>query len=145
MFTEISEQRFLSLTNEPIQYIGIYKLIWMLDETILDCEGIIVAYADRRVLVTTGAGESDEYYFVYYDVPQGCEDRKILSSFEEPISYVGMIYEDELCGMRFQMGDRPILVTICEQGYLMVGISHWDINNEWLEFDNNQLLNDMLQ
>ena len=44
--------------------------------------------------------------------------------------------------LRFQVGHRPILVIAYENKWLTVGLSHWDINDEWIEYENNNLLND---
>ena len=143
MFTELSEQAFLSISNCPIHYIGIYELDWLLDENQLDCEGIIVAYDNKKILITTKSIGEDDFEFVYYDFPQDYECRKILSSSGEPIVFIRKEEEkDTFRVLRFQIGSRPILATACEDQFLTIGISHWDINDEWLEFDNNNLLND---
>ena len=40
--------------------------------------------------------------------------------------------------MRLHIGERPILLTAYEDG-VMIGISRWGLNDEWLEFENNVL------
>ena len=70
MFTEISEQEFLSLSNNPIQYIGIYELDWLMDENLLDCEGIIIAFENRKILISSKEIGEDDFDFIYYDFPQ---------------------------------------------------------------------------
>ena len=143
MFVEILEQDFLSISNCPIQYIGIYELDWLLDDNQLDCEGIIIAFDDRKIMISTKAIGEDDFEFVYYDFSQEYECRKILSTPSEPIIFIRKEEEEESFRvLRFQIGIRPILATACEDHFITIGISHWDINDEWLEFDNNFLLND---
>ncbi len=143
MLTEISEQDFLSLGNNPINYIGIYELDWLLDDNQLDCEGIIVAFNDRKILITTKELGEDDFDFIYYDFSQNYDCRKIISSTDEPICFIRK-EEEEGCSpeLRFQIGSRPIIAIACEKEFLTIGISHWGIDGEWLEFENNNLLND---
>ena len=70
MFTEISEQEFLSLGNNPIQYVGIYELDWLMDDNLLDCEGIIIAFENRKILISSKEIGKDDFDFIYYDFPQ---------------------------------------------------------------------------
>ena len=143
MFTEISENEFFSIAYAPIQYIGIYELNWLMDDNLLDCEGIIVAFEKAKILISSKKLGEDDFDFVYYEFPQEYECRKILSSFEEPIHFIRKESEENCyrC-LRFQIGNRPILVTAYEDEWIDVGLSHWDINDKWLEFENNHLLND---
>ena len=143
MFTEISEQEFLSLSNNPIQYIGIYELNWLMDDNLLDCEGIIIAFENRKILISSKEIGEDDFDFIYYDFSQEYECRKIISSSEESICFVRK-EEEEVASrtLRFQVGYRPILVMAYENKWLTVGLSHWDINGEWMEYENNNLLND---
>ena len=143
MFTEISEQEFLSLSNNPIQYIGIYELDWLMDDNLLDCEGIIIAFENRKILISSKEIGEDDFDFIYYDFPQKYDCRKILSSPDESICFVRKEKEEEASRtLRFQIGHRPILVIAYENKWLTVGLSHWDINDEWIEYENNNLLND---
>ena len=143
MFTEISENEFFLIAYAPIQYIGIYELNWLMDDNLLDCEGIIVAFEKAKILISSKKLGEDDFDFVYYEFPQEYECRKILSSFEEPIHFIRKESEDNSYRyLRFQIGNRPILVTAYEDKWIDVGLSHWDINDEWLEFENNHLLND---
>ena len=70
MFTEISEQAFLSMASAPIQYIGIYELNWIMDDNLLDCEGIIIAFEDRKILISSKEIGEEDFDFVYYDFLQ---------------------------------------------------------------------------
>ena len=141
MFAEISEQEFLSMASAPIQYIGIYKLNWIIDENLLDCEGTVIAFDDRKILVSSKKTGEDEFDFIYYDFLQEYESRKILSSAEEPICFVRK-EEDSLQILRFQIGVRQILVVANDEKWVDVALSHCDINDEWIDFENDNLLND---
>ena len=143
MFTEISENEFFSIAYDPIQYIGIYELNWLMDDNLLDCNGIIVAFEKAKILMSSKKLGEDDFDFVYYEFPQEYECRKILSSFEEPIRFIRKESEkNRYRRLRFQIGNRPILVTAYEDEWIDVGLSHWNINDGWLEFENNHLLND---
>ncbi len=143
MFKTVSEQEFLSREHTPIQFIGIYELDLFIDDNQLDCEGIIVAFEDKQYLIQSKATGEDDFEFFCYEFAEEYECKKILSSPEESICFIRK-EEEENCfrKLRFQIGARPILVTAIEDGLLTIGISHWDINDDWLEFENNKLLND---
>lgn len=140
MFTEISEQEFLSLGNNPIQYVGIYELDWLMDDNLLDCEGIIVAFEDEKILISSKKTGEDKYDFVYYKFKDEYECKKIQSSPEEPVRFIRK-EDDGFYYLRFHIGDRPILVTAYETEWITVGLSHWDLDGEWIEYENNNLLN----
>ncbi|MBO5355589.1 MAG: hypothetical protein J6B09_05950 [Clostridia bacterium] len=142
MFIEISEQDFLSISKEPIQYIGIYELDWLLDDNLLDCEGMIVAFESKKILITSKEVGDDEFDFIYYDFLQDYDCRKIISSSDEPLSFIRKEVENTSRKLRFQIGDRPIIAIAYEKEFLTVGISHWGLCDEWLEFENDHLLND---
>lgn len=142
MFNAICETKFLLRKNTPIKYIGIYELKCIFDDNELDCEGIIIAFKDKKYLIQSKAIAEDDYEFFYYEITQDYECRKIISSKNEVINFIRKEEEeDSFRVLRFQIGNRPILVT-ADDGLLTVGISHWDINEQWLEFENNNLLND---
>ena len=143
MLNKISEQEFLLRKKEPIEYIGIYELNWLMDNNQLDCEGIIVAFSDKQYLIKSLSIGEDDYEFFYYEFSQAYECKKILSSDKEPICFVRKEEEeDSFRVLRFQIGNRPILATAEADGLLTIGVSHWDVNDEWLDFENNNLLND---
>lgn len=143
MFRELSECVFLSRKNTPIEYIGIYELDWILDDNQLDCEGIIVAFADKQYLIKSAAIGEDDFDFFYYEFCQPYDCRKIISSNDEPIYFIRKEDEEECYRkLRFQIGNRPMIATADDDGLLTIGISHWDTNGEWLDFENNTLLND---
>ena len=143
MFTEISESEFLSISNNPIEYIGIYELNWLMDDNLLDCEGIIVAFEDRKILISSKGISEENFKFVYYDFSQEYECRKILSSEQEPICFVKKLEEGNRHKiLRFQIGVRQIIVVAYDEKWVDVALSHWDINDEWIDFENDNLLND---
>lgn len=143
MFKTVNEQEFLVRTGSAIKYIGIYELDWLLDDNQLDCEGLIVVFEDKQYLIQSKAVGEDKFEFFYYEFNEKYECRKIISSPEEPIYFIRKEEEEESYRvLRFKIGARPILATADDDGLLTIGISHWDINDDWLEFENNNLLND---
>ena len=143
LFKPIFEQEFISREYKPIKYIGIYELDWLLDDNQLDCEGIIVVFEDKQYLIKSKAIGIDNFDFFYYEFNEDYECRKILSSLEEPIYFIRKENEDDSYRtLRFKVGNRPILATAESDNLITIGISHLDVNDEWLEFDNNNLLND---
>lgn len=143
MLNKISEREFLSRTNKPIEYIGIYELDCIIDDNQLDCEGIIIVFADEQYLIQSSSKGEDDFDFLYYRFSQAYDCRKILASKSEPVHFVRKEEEkNSFRILRFQIGNRPILVTAIADGLLTVGISHLDTNDEWLTFENNTLLND---
>ena len=143
MFKPILEQEFLLRKNMPINYIGIYELDWIIDDNQLDSEGIIVAFEDKQYLIQSKAIGEDDFEFFYYEFDEEYECRKILSSPKEPIYFIFKGEEENSYrDLRFQIGERPIVAMAIADGLMTIGISHWDINDEWLEFENNNLLND---
>ena len=143
MLSNILEQEFILRKNEPIEYIGIYELDWLIDDNQLDCEGIIVSFSDKQYLIKSQSIGEDDYEFFYYEFSQAYSCRRILSSNNETICFVRKEEEeDSFRVLRFQIGNRPILATAVADRLLTIGISHWDVNDEWLDFENNNLLND---
>ena len=96
MLNKISEQEFLLRKKEPIEYIGIYELDWLIDDNQLDCEGIIVAFSDKQYLIKSLSIGEDDYEFFYYEFSQAYECRKILSSDKEPIYFVRKEEEEDV-------------------------------------------------
>ena len=142
MFKSVLEEEFLKRKNQPVNYIGIYELDWIIDDNQLECEGIIVSFEDKRYLIKVFEYGKDNFEFAYFEFEKEYMCRKILSSPKEPICFIQKENEeDSFRTLRFQIGTRPILVTACYD-CLTVGISHWDINGNWLEFENSNLLND---
>ena len=63
MFKTVLEQDFLSIIGMPIEYIGIYRLE-IFEDSRLECEGIIVAFKDKRYLIKSLAIEEDDFEFL---------------------------------------------------------------------------------
>ena len=55
MYKRVLEEEFLNRKNQPINYIGIYELDWIIDDNQLDCEGIIVSFEDKQYLIKSFA------------------------------------------------------------------------------------------
>lgn len=142
MFKTVLEEEFWDRKNLLINYIGIYELDWIIDDNQLDCEGIIVSFEDKQYLIKSFARGDNAFDFSYFEFSEDYECRKVLSSQNEPISFIRKENEeDSYPVLRFQIGARPILAT-AEDGFITIGISHWNINDDWLEFENHTLLND---
>ena len=141
MLKEISEREFLSLVGEPILYIGIYELNWIMDDNLLDCEGVIIAFKNRKILISSKTIGEEEFDFIYYDFSQEYESRKIISSPQEPIRFVAKQEKHQRI-LRFQIGIRHIIVVAYYDKWIDVALTHWDINDEFVDFENDNLLND---
>ena len=139
MQKEILEQDFLALANTPISCIGIYELYWLIDDNLLDCQGIVVCFNDRQILIQSKAVGEDNYTFTYSTFSRDFQGRKILSSTAEPIIFIG---KDSPYQLRFQIGGRPLIVTAEYDDIVTVSLSHCGADGAWIAFKNNRLLND---
>ena len=102
-----------------------------MDDNLLDCEGIIIAFEDRKNLISSKEIGEEDFDFVYYDFLQEYECRKILSSTQEPIRFVKKLNEENCSrSIRFQIGVRQIIVVAYDEKWVEVALSHWDINDE---------------
>jgi len=107
------------------------------------CEGIILAFSDRKYLIKPHIRSEDVFDFSYYIFSEEYDCRKILSSDAEPIHFIRLeVSEYNSFDLRFQIGNRPIIVGADDDTFLMVGISRWDANGDLLYFENFNLLND---
>lgn len=142
---EISEIEFLSVKDTVIDEIEIYNLDWILDDNLLDCEGIIIRTKNGTYFIKSQKiGEDDSEFLYYRGFPNDndSDPRKILSGDREKIFFIGKEVEEGASPLlRFKTGDRHILVTADCCG-LTVGLSHWDAEGNWIEYDNTNLLND---
>ena len=141
----VDEEEFLARQNEPIQYIGIYELIWLLDDNLLDSEGIIVAFQDKKYLISSKLisqeNQEEEFSFTYREFTESYEGRSILSSPEEPISFIQK-ESDGYPVLLFRLGKRFVAVTANNDGYIAVGMTHWNENGDWVDYENDIMLND---
>ena len=143
MTEERPECEFLTRKNMHIQHIGIYELDWLVDENQLVCQGILVAFDDRTYLVESRAVGEDQFTFSYHIYSRPYNGRKIVGSADSPLRFVGKEEKEGTYeALRFSIGDRPVLVTADDDGLLTVGIFQWNEEGNWLEFENNVLLND---
>ena len=142
MLKQISETELLERANIPILQIEISDLFWLMDDNLLDCGGVVVSFEDKKILIESREIGDDLFEFVYYEYAPTDKEmlpKKITSTDEEKIVFI-RIEKEGHPALRFQIGNRPI-ITACEDGFLMVGLSHWDVNDKWLEYENNILLN----
>ena len=140
---EIPQSEFLKRANEYVYQIEITDLNWLMDDNLLDCGGIVVSFDDAKILIESRKKSDDEYGFVYYEYSP-CDreilDKKIVSTEDEKITFFGFDDENRKYPvLRFLFGDRRLLITADD--ILMVGLTHWGINGEWIEYENNIMLN----
>ena len=50
MLKSVLEEEFMNRKSQPINYIGIYELDWIIDDNQLDCKGIIVSFENNNLL-----------------------------------------------------------------------------------------------
>ena len=114
-----------------------------MDDNLLDCVGIVVSFEDAKILIESRKKAHNEYEFVYYEYcPCDREilDKKIVSTEDKKITFFG--FDDEnrkFPVLRFFLGDRRLLITA--DMILMVMLTNWNIDGEWIEYENNIMLN----
>lgn len=137
-------ERFAEHIHEPIKYIALDAHSVCYDENQWDCNEIIVAIGNTLFKIEGQRVAEDQYDFKFEELSDYNRKQKpyfILAGEEEPIHFIRTEHEPgHDAVMRFSIGDRPILITAEEDG-VMIGISHWGPDGEWLEFDNNVLVN----
>ena len=141
---DISEERFQRYKDRPIKYIDLSSDAHRYDDNLYECEGITIAIDDTFFGVESQRIGTDQFGFVFQEY-SGCGKEswplRVMPNAGERLSYIRKEEEEEYSHvLRFQMGDRPILIT-ADEDCLMVGLSHWDVNGNWLEYDNNILIN----
>lgn len=140
---EIPQSEFLKRANEYVHQIEIVDLNWLMDDNLLDCVGIVVSFEDAKILIESRKKAHNEYEFVYYEYcPCDREilDKKIVSTEDKKITFFG--FDDEnrkFPVLRFFLGDRRLLITA--DMILMVMLTNWNIGGEWIEYENNIMLN----
>ena len=139
MHREITEEAFMEIVKNPIQYMGIYELDWLLDVNLIDCEGVIIDFHDKRILVSAKEISEEYFDFAYFEVSKDYECRKIFTFQDEQFKYV---MKDKVASntLHFLIGKRPLIVVADYIEQVTVAISHWDSNGEWVDFENNNLL-----
>ena len=145
MLEKISEIEFLKTSNSHIQQIEVSDLLGLIDDNLLECKGIVVSFNDKKILIENKESSKDQYEFIYYKYAPSEREiltQKIVSTDDEKIIFIRIENEEDNSPcLRFQIGNRPILVTATDEQILMVGLSHWDTNDKWLDYENNILLN----
>ncbi len=134
------EEDFFACSKEPVHYLALSKDVFFYDENLYDVCELILAIGDSlfHIRCLPSIPESDEYEFqriLSYNKDQ--YPFEIRSTDREALRFIR--FEKDLSILRFQKGERPLLVTASD-GSLMVGISHWDTEGNWLDFDNDRLL-----
>ena len=140
---EIPQSEFLKRANEYVHQIEIVDLNWLMDDNLLDCVGIVVSFEDAKILIESRKKAHNEYEFVYYEYcPCDREilDKKIVSTEDKKITFFGFNDENrKFPVLRFFLGDRRLLITA--DMILMVMLTNWNIDGEWIEYENNIMLN----
>ena len=140
----ITEEEFLRLMRGSIGMIALDEDGVCLDEELWYCSSIIVS-VDGETHEVTSERTGEEVFDFRYARIEGADGRlwpyRIVSTKDEPISFSGMIREeDEFPAMMYNLGGRPLVITASEE--LDVGISHYDEHGNWLEFAERGLIND---
>ena len=139
-----SAERFAEHVQEPIDYIALDERSVCYDEDQWDCNEVIIAIGDTLFKIKGQRVSEDQHDFKFEELSDYNRKMRpflILASEDEPINFIRIEREPKLDSvMRLSIGNRPILITAEEDG-VMIGISHWGLDGEWLEFDNNILVN----
>ena len=142
---EYPAEAFQKCCFGKIDYIAIAKWYHEYDDNLLDCDTIIIKVNDKLFEIGSCYSGQRNYDFSveeFSDFNTELWPRKIVSTPEEPIRFIRKETEpDSFPVLRFEIGYRPLLVTANETN-LTVGLSHWDAEGNWVEFENNCLLND---
>lgn len=127
-----------------VEYIAIRNFYHEYDDNLLDCESIIVKVNDKLFEIGStysGQGTYDFSFEELSDFNTAGWPRKIASTETEPINFIRKETEpNRFHVLRFEIGSRPLLITAEKDG-LTVGLSHWDNDGKWIEYENNKLPN----
>ncbi|MGN1122317.1 MAG: hypothetical protein ACI4RV_08110 [Eubacteriales bacterium] len=141
---DTAAESFAKHIHEPIKYIALDEHSICYDENLWDCNEVVIAIGDALFGITGQRVAEDQYDFKFgkwSDYNRKMKPYLIVPSDEEPISFVRIEHEPNMNAiMRLSIGDRPILITAENDG-MRIGLSHWGLDDEWLEFDNNVLVN----
>ena len=139
-----AEEFFYEGADKPVDYIAISEPNLIVDEGLLYADSIMVGRADSIYEIRCIRLREDVYDFQYERFGGFNPELwplRIVSTEEEPLRFIGKETQEgdnyHLSMLRFMIGDRPLLITADDD--LSVGISHWDSNGEWMEFENNSL------
>ncbi len=130
----------------PVHYIALSDDSICYDDNLYDCSEILVYAGDTYFIIASqriGYDQNDFLISSFRWVNMELDyHRKIISTEEEPLVFIRR--EDDIETypvLRFHLGERPVLVT-ADDGTIMIGLSHWDVDGNWMEYENNTLLND---
>ncbi len=135
---------FFNHAEDPVHYIVLDENPWFSNTNLCDSDYVFVCIGDEIFKIGSQFEHEGEEVFTYERVTNltASNHRKIISTESEPLRFIRFEQEPECSPvLRFQIGERPLLIT-ADGNDLMVGLSHWDINEDWIEYENNQLLND---
>lgn len=131
-----------------IEYIAIRARYQLFDDNTLECESVIAKIDGKLFKIGScyvGQGNYDFSFEKLSNYNPEMWPRKIVSSKTNPIRFIRKETElNQFPVLRFAIGERPLLITADNIG-LTVGLSHWDCDGNWLEYENNRLLNDDLE
>lgn len=130
--------------NQPVRYIILDENPWFWNTHVCDSDYVYIAIGDDVFKIVSRYVEEDNSDFICEKISNGPDisNRRIISTDEEPLLFIRREQEHGCFPvLRFQLGKRPILIT-ADGNELTVGLSRWDMNGKWLEYENSQLLND---
>ena len=135
---------FMKYANEPVHYIMLDERPWFWNTNVCDCDYVFVAIGDEVFKIESQyiGVEEEDFRYEHISGLTSKSYRKIISTEEEPLRFIRREQKPECSPvLRFQLGERPLLITAMDTE-VGVGLSHWDINGKWIEYEDNQLLND---
>lgn len=144
---DLNEEPFVDyILKYPIHYMALSDNRMCYDDNLYDCSEILIYVGDIYFLVASQRVDYDknDFYISRFNWVNTELDfnRKIISTKEEPIIFVRKETDNApFPVLRFQMGERPVLLT-ADDGCVTIGLSHLDVDDNWIEYDNNVLLND---
>ena len=132
----------------PVHFIALCYDAVCYDTDLYDCVDLLVSIGEEYYRISTKQIGEDDADFVFhlcngYDPDEF--PRKIISTNEEPLRFIRREPEDGMLHvLRFQLGERPILLT-ADIGEIMIGFSGEDVDGNQVIFDHEVLLNDDLE
>ena len=135
---------FFNHADEPVHYIILDDHPWFSNTNLCDSDYVLVAIGDEVFKIGSQYVDGYEDGFTYERVTglSATNHRRIISTETEQLRFIRFEQEPDCSPvLRFQLGERPLLIT-ADGNELMVGLSHWDVNDEWIDYDNIDLLND---
>lgn len=139
------EESFFKNCMNPIDCICVENGFIFYDSNLLDCWSIMIDMKNHKYKITVKYLHDNMFDFSFEE----CSDynpemwsRKIISTDKEPIRFVCKQYDEDDPLLYFKIGERPLLISIDEM-MLRVGLSGHDENDNWVNYDNDEMFNDM--